>query len=159
MIANGQHARLCASIATIAIGGALSAGGALSTASIASPPQEVVLGSRAFAGSHGEGWGAAKPARIFNGGDPSGLVTHIHWENWGGASAIGYGLNAIFKPHGGYYHQLARIELRAQRLGRCSAGGPRAYTQLSFRVPAYPGGPLGKWTLWSGAKSICKFAF
>jgi hypothetical protein len=113
-------------------------------ATTASGASSVVLGSAAFAGPHGEGWGTAKPTRIYNGGDPSGLVTHIHWKSWGGRSAIGYGLNAIFKPHGGYYSHLAQIELRAHGLGKCGSG-PRAYTQLSFRVPSYPGGPLGAW--------------
>jgi hypothetical protein len=127
--------------------------------SLASGGSNVVLGSAAFAGRYGEGWGTSKPAKIFNGGDPSGLVTHIHWTSWDSSSAIGYGLNAIFKPHGGYYSQLAHIELRAHVLGKCSASGPRAYTQLSVRAPSYPGGPLGGWMLWSGAKSICEFGF
>lgn len=125
----------------------------------ASGAARVVLGSAAFAGPNGEGWGTAKPTKIFNGGDPSGLVTRIHWTSWGGSSAIGYGLNAIFKPHGGYYSHLAQIELRAHGLSRCSSTGPRAYTQLSFRVPSYPGGPLGGWMSWSGAKNICKSFF
>jgi hypothetical protein len=43
-----------------------------------------------------------RPHKLFNGGDPSGLVTHIHWVSWGGKTAIGYGLNPIFKPGGGY---------------------------------------------------------
>jgi len=118
-----------------------------------------VLGARAFAAPHGEGWATARPARIFNGGDPSGLVTRIHWTSWGGTSAVGYGLNPIFKPQGGYYSRPAQIELRAHALGKCSPQGPRAYTQLSFRVPSYPGGPLGAWMLWSGARTICRSVF
>ncbi len=110
---------------------------------VAAGSSGVVLGARAFA-PNGEGWGTVRPSKIFNGGDPSGLVTHIHWTSWGGSSAIGYGLNSIFKPQGGYYHQLAKIELRAHVLGRCSASGPRAYTQLQFRVPSYPGGRWGR---------------
>jgi len=116
----------------------------------------VVLGSASFAAPDGEGWGTARPAKIFNGGDPSGLVSHLRWVSWGGKTAIGHGLNAIFKPHGGYYGELAHIELRAQDLGKCSSTGPRAYTQLWFRDPSRPGGPLGPWTLWSEAKTICK---
>ena len=126
--------------------------------SLASEGGEVLLGSATFASPHGEGWGTSRPARIFNGGDPSGLVTHIRWTHWGAGSATGFGLNAIFKPHGGYYGQLARIELRAHNLGRCRPGGPPAYTQLSVRVPSRPGGPLGPWMLWSGARSICRLA-
>jgi hypothetical protein len=127
--------------------------------SFGSAGSNVVLGSAAFAGPNGEGWGTTKPARIFNGGDPSGLVTHIQWASWGARSAIGYGLNPIFKPRGGYYRKLAHIELRARALGKCSGGGPPAYMQLSFRIPSYPGGPLGGWMLWSGTKSICKPGF
>jgi hypothetical protein len=114
----------------------------------------VVLGSRSFA-LNGAGFGTAHPSRIFNGGDPSGLVSHIHWAHWGASVATGRGLNSIFKPSGGYYSQLVTIELRASRLGHCTAGGPLAYRRLSFRAPSHPGGKLGPWTLWSGTPTIC----
>ncbi len=112
----------------------------------------VVLGAKAFA-PHGWGWGTKKPARIFNGGDPSGMVTQIHWKRWGGAVTIGHGRNPIFKPHGGYYAHQVRIKLRASAIGVC--GGRRAYTQLFVREPSHPGGPLGPWRSWSGASNIC----
>lgn len=132
------------------------AGGASTgTRPLAAARGRVVLGAKAFA-PNGTGWGSSRPSTIFNGGDPSGLVTHIHWSSWGGSTARGHGLNAIFKPHGGYYRQLATIELRASSLGHCSAGGPRAYRHLDIRVPARPGGPLGPWTAWAGAQSICR---
>lgn len=111
-----------------------------------------VLGSSSFA-PMGDGFGSSKPTRIFNGGDPSGLVTHIRWRHWGSAKAIGFGRNAIFRPHGGYYARLARIELRATRRSTCD-GNP-AYTHMDVRVPRRPGGRLGKWQSWSGAQSIC----
>lgn len=95
-----------------------------------------------------------RPAQIFNGGDPSGSVSDIHWRSWGGPTAIGWGRNPIFKPGGGYYAHPVAIKLRAGPLGHC--GKRRAYTRLSFRVPKRPGGPLGPWQLWSGAGSICK---
>jgi hypothetical protein len=116
-----------------------------------------VLGAKSFAAPYGKGWGTAEPAEIFNGGDPSGLVTHIRWSGWGNPTAIGHGLNAIFKPHGGYYRKLAQIELRATNLGKC--GSRRAYTKLEARVPRKPGGKLGKWFAWSGAKTLCKSPF
>jgi hypothetical protein len=112
----------------------------------------VVLGAPAFA-PNGTGWGKAHPSEIFNGGDPSGLVTDIHWRTWGGPTAIGFGRNAIFKPGGGYYRKQVRIKLRAESLGNC--GGRRAYTRLSVRVPARPGGPLRPWRSWAGAGTIC----
>lgn len=129
---------------------ALAAVGASSAGAAANP----VLGAKAFAAPYGEGFGTVEPHTIFNGGDPSGQVTKIHWSGWGNPTAIGYGRNPIFKPGGGYYRKLARIELRATDLGKC--GKVRAYTKLEVRVPKHPGGKLGKWFSWSGAKTICK---
>jgi len=114
----------------------------------------VVLGAADVA-VNGSGWGTAHPATIFNGGDPSGLVTRIRWSHWGSGVATGWGMNAIFKPQGGYYPQLEHIELHASRLGRCSANGPLAYRHLAFRVPDRPGGPLRRWHSRSGQQSIC----
>ena len=94
------------------------------------------------------GWGTPHPSEIFNGGDPSGLVTHIHWSGWGGASASGHGLNAIFRPNGGYYDKLVTIDLRAYDKGRCTSHGPLAYRRLSVREPSRPGGPVGPWQAW-----------
>jgi hypothetical protein len=133
-------------ILTIAIGVFASA-----QAGAASNP---VLGAKAFAAPYGKGFGTPEPAEIFNGGDPSGSVRDIKWSGWGNPSAIGYGLNPIFKPEGGYYRKPARIELRATGLGKC--GSTRAYTRLEVRIPKHPGGKLGKWFSWSGAKTICK---
>lgn len=130
--------------------------GAVSAAS-AGAAANPVLGAKAFTAPYGKGFGTAEPSEIFNGGDPSGSVTHIKWSGWGNPTAIGYGLNPIFKPHGGYYRKPARIELRATRLGKC--GERVAYTRLEVRVPKHPGGKLGRWFSWSGAKTICKPPF
>ncbi len=113
----------------------------------------VVLGGRAFGAPTGEGWGTAHPRTIFNGGDPSGLITDVYWSSWGSTTARGTGRNPIFKPHGGYYRHAVRIELEAKRLGQCE--GRRAYLKLFVREPSKPGGPLGPWRSWSGAKDIC----
>jgi hypothetical protein len=113
-----------------------------------------VLGSKQFSEPYGAGFGHPEPEVIFNGGDPSGEVSEIHWRSWGGPIAIGYGRNPIFRPAGGYYRKLGRVELRANELGRC-AGKP-AYTRLEIRAPKRPGAKLGQWVLWSGAKTICE---
>jgi hypothetical protein len=118
------------------------------------PAPAVVLGSKNFMPG-GEGWGTAQPARIFNGGDPIGLVTHIRWSNWGQSAAFGTGLNAIFKPGGGYYSQLVTIRLRAYDIGACTPGGPRAYLKLSIQAPEGPGGPLRPPAAWAEAPSLC----
>lgn len=114
----------------------------------------MVLGAASFA-PQGNGFGTEHPADIFNGGDPSGHVSQIHWTGWGSATAIGTGMGSIFKPQGGYYPQLVQVQLRADQLGSCTAGGPPAYTRLSVREPSAPGGPLGPWMRWSGSGNIC----
>ncbi len=134
----------------------VAAGGAMAS-SAAGRAESAVLGSAEFAKPDGAGWGSTQPAKIYNGGDPSGLVTEIHWTSWGGSTAIGYGLNSIFKPGGGYYSRPVIVELRAQSLGHC--GSRAAYTQLAVRGPSKPEGQLGSWHLWSEAKSLCRFGF
>jgi hypothetical protein len=113
-----------------------------------------VLGSKQFSDPYGAGFGHPEPEVIFNGGDPSGEVSEIHWRSWGGQIAIGYGREPVFRPQGGYYRKLGRVELRANELGKC-AGKP-AYTLLEIRAPKRPGAKLGQWVLWSGAKTICE---
>ena len=49
------------------------------------------LGRLAGALIHGSGFGQVKPPEIFNGGDPTGLVSQISWKSWGGSEAIGIG--------------------------------------------------------------------
>ncbi len=138
-----------------AIGLVAAVGFALSSTGVgATTSPRVVLGAKAFA-PIGVGFGTVKPKEIFNGGDPSGLVQNITWTHWGSSTATATGKTSIFKPHGGYYPGLVRADLRASRLGHCTAHGPLAYTRLEAREPSRPGGPLGKWFLWSGQKSIC----
>jgi len=148
-----------ASYATIAVLLALVlSGGGLLACDAAGGATDVVIGSAEFAKPDGEGWGTSMPPKLYNGGDPSGLVNEIRWTTWGGSTAIGYGLNSIFKPGGGYYSRPVIVELRAQKLGKCTPSGPRAYTQLYVRGPARPEGPIGGWHSWS-ATSLCKFGF
>ena len=118
-----------------------------------------MLGSKAFAGRNGVGWGTYRPREIFNGGDPSGLVQTITWRSWGKPEAYGNGKTYIFKPTGGYYPGSVNIELRASNLGHCTSSGPLAYEHLDARVPTKPGGRLGPWFVWSSAKTLCRFAF
>jgi hypothetical protein len=140
----------------LAVAVSLAAGAPVGSGS-ASPGSNIVLGSRAFAGHYGEGWGTARPRRLYNGGDPSGLVTEIRWTSWGHSTAYGYGVHSIFKPGGGYYPQSVIVELRAQNLGKC--GSQPAYTRLYARDPTKPEGSLGPWLEWSEATTLCKFGF
>ena len=150
MNSSARWGRLTLIVVPLVCGAALVGSAAGAIAQVTTLP---LLGSSVFYAPQAKGFGTAHPSTISNGGDPSGIVTRIRWTGWGRPTAIGYGLNSIFKPNGGYYPRLVRIELRAQQLVRCD--GKLVYRQLSVRLPTRPGGPLGKWFLWSGAKSLC----
>jgi len=65
----------------------------------ASPSAAVpTLGQPAGVFAHGQGFGQIKPAEIFNGGDPTGLVTHVVWTSWGGAQAVATGISDYVGP-------------------------------------------------------------
>jgi hypothetical protein len=56
------------------------------------------LGRLAGTFAQGAGWGEIKPSTIFNGGDPTGLVSHITWDSWGGPRAVGTGMSDYVGP-------------------------------------------------------------
>lgn len=61
-------------------------------------PEPPVLGQPAGVFAHGSGFGQSRPPKIFNGGDPTGLVTQIVWKSWGGARAVGTGMSDYVGP-------------------------------------------------------------
>jgi hypothetical protein len=65
------------------------------------PPAAVpTLGQPAGDFAHGSsGFGQVKPPKIFNGGDPTGLVTGVTWSSWGGAQATGSGTSDYVGPN------------------------------------------------------------
>jgi hypothetical protein len=83
------------------------------------------------------GYGQVRPAVIFNGGDPTGLVQHIHWSGWGTREAIGTGDAEYVWPgtcvacNG--LSSGARVV--AFRLGVCR--GHRSYNALTWFFPKY----------------------
>ena len=54
------------------------------------PKPVPVLGAEWQPGGQ-KGYGTAHPDTIFNGGDPTGLVTGVRWQSWGGPVAIASG--------------------------------------------------------------------
>lgn len=56
------------------------------------------LGQLAGDFAQGVGFGKVKPTEIFNGGDPTGLVTHVTWKSWGGTQAVGTGKTDYVGP-------------------------------------------------------------
>ncbi len=81
------------------------------------------------------GFGRVRPARIFLGGDPTGLVEHIHWSGWGAASALGEGYAEYDWPGtpvaGNGVSSAARVV--AFHLGSCR--GHRSYNALEWYFP------------------------
>ena len=113
----------CATTAVAAVGAASAIGQA--TAILAGPWA-----------SHQQGYGHARPATVFNGGDPTGLVRHIRWSSWGGARAIGTGTSDYVGPNQSVAmgtQESARIV--AFHLGSCH--GHRAYDAVEWYFPQH----------------------
>jgi hypothetical protein len=56
------------------------------------------LGRPAGVFAHGAGFGQVRPKKIFNGGDPTGIVSDITWSSWGGSRAMGTGTSDYVGP-------------------------------------------------------------
>lgn len=94
------------------------------------------LGRPAGVFAHGAGFGQVKPARIFNGGDPTGLLTHITWKSWGGADAVGTGKSDYVGPGQSVAsgsEQRATVE--AFKLGKCH--GKLMYKAVEWYFPQH----------------------
>lgn len=94
------------------------------------------LGRLAGLFEHGAGFGKVKPTRIFNGGDPTGLVTHITWKSWGQGQAIGTGTSVWVGPHQAVAQgRPAKVTLVAFFLGTCH--GKPAYRAVEWYFPEH----------------------
>jgi hypothetical protein len=86
--------------------------------------------------SYQRGYGHARPSTIFNGGDGSGLVTHMRWQSWGGPMAVGSGLGLYVAPHQSNAEgtrETAKIVVF--QLGYCR--GRRAYEAIEWYFPQH----------------------
>jgi hypothetical protein len=83
-----------------------------------------------------QGYGHVRPRKIFNGGDPTGLVRMIHWNSWGGAHATGTGSALWVGPHqivaAGKF-ETAHVVLF--QLGTCH--GRAAYNAIEWYFPQH----------------------
>jgi hypothetical protein len=83
------------------------------------------------------GYGKVRPAHIFNGGDPTGIVEHIHWTGWGSSRAIGEGDGEYVWPGtsvaGNPLTSGARVV--AFHLGTCR--GHPSYNAIEWYFPKY----------------------
>jgi hypothetical protein len=46
-----------------------------------------------------KGYGTVRPATIFNGGDPTGMVINVAWQSWGGPQAMASGISEYVGPN------------------------------------------------------------
>jgi hypothetical protein len=95
-----------------------------------------VLGHLAGAFAHGSGFGNVRPAEIFNGGDPTGLVTKITWQSWGGATATGTGTTTYVPANAPVADgQQETATVVAFNLGNC--GGTYMYQAVEWYFPQH----------------------
>jgi hypothetical protein len=93
-----------------------------------------VLGRPAGVFASGTGWGKVRPAEVFNGGDPTGLVTHISWSSWGGGRATGSGTSDWPYPDVAAGKQ-EPVTIVAFDLGPCA--GKRMYRAVEWFFPQH----------------------
>lgn len=84
----------------------------------------------------GCGFGSARPSRIYLGGDPTGDLSGISWDAWGGSSAEGTG-TSYYVPAGKATVDAvkATARVRAYDLGSCH--GRTAYRKVVWWFPSY----------------------
>lgn len=83
-----------------------------------------------------QGYGLAKPTTIYNGGDPTGRVTGIHWTSWGGVKATGTGQGWYVPPNKDVADgQYARAKIVLFQLGTCH--GRAAYDAIEWFFPQH----------------------
>jgi hypothetical protein len=95
-----------------------------------------ILGQLTGVFAHGQGFGEVQPATVFNGGDPTGLVTGITWSSWGSSTATGTGTSDYVGPH----HYVAtgkqeKVTIVAFDLGTC--GGKLMYQAVEWYFPQH----------------------
>jgi len=100
------------------------------------PPAVPTLGQVAGDFDHGQGFGQVRPQEIYNGGDPTGLVTKITWQSWGGATATGTGTATYVagnEPVAAGTQEPATVV--AFKLGTCS--GKLMYQAVEWYFPQH----------------------
>jgi hypothetical protein len=107
-----------------------------SAAAPSAPAATPVLGQVAGDFAHGTGFGQARPPEVFNGGDPTGLVTKISWSSWGGSTATGSGTGLYVagnQPVAAGTEQ--SVTIVAFRLGTCD--GKLMYQAVEWYFPQH----------------------
>jgi hypothetical protein len=98
------------------------------------PKPVPVLGTPWGVPGEQKGYGTAHPDTIYNGGDPTGQVTGVHWQSWGGPVAIASGLS--YDAHNTIVADsvLRTATVEAFNLGVCH--GTLMYQAIEWYFPA-----------------------
>jgi hypothetical protein len=92
------------------------------------------LGVAGAFGANGVGFGAVRPTEISLGGDPTGILTGISWQSWGGAQATGTGTGTYVAPGQSVAQGTQETAtVVASGLGTCK--GAPAYQQVVWYFP------------------------
>jgi hypothetical protein len=106
------------------------------TPSPSAPAAVPTLGQLAGVFTHGTGFGQVKPGKIFNGGDPTGLVTDVVWSSWGGAQATATGTSDYVGPDQSVAQGTEETAtVVAFNLGTC--GGKLMYQAVEWYFPQH----------------------
>lgn len=106
-----------------------------------------VLGS-SHAFPNGKGFGVVQPRTVYLGGDPTGQVSKLRWQQWGSSKIIGFGQGWCpgKSVASGHY---CTTSLHLYGLDSCH--GHRAYSMMIFY---FKPSPRRRWT--AGAKlNVC----
>ncbi|MEY9871035.1 hypothetical protein ABH931_000489 [Streptacidiphilus sp. MAP12-33] len=83
-----------------------------------------------------QGYGEARPSGLDNHGDPTGIVTGLHWSSWGGATARGTGTAEYVAPDQSVAQgSSAQATVVAFDLGTCN--GKPAYRAVEWYFPSH----------------------
>ncbi|MEV4318077.1 hypothetical protein [Actinocrispum sp. NPDC049592] len=96
------------------------------------PKPEPLLGTVWSEGQ--EGYGTAHPKTIYNGGDPTGWVTDVHWQSWGDPVAIGTGMASDARNTVVADAPQRKATVRAFNLGVCK--GKLMYQAIEWYFPS-----------------------
>ncbi len=110
-------------------------GTSTTSAAAASGPTLGIAAAWARVGPSVAGFGQVRPSEISLGGDPTGVLSGIIWQSWGGATATGTGTSTYVAP-GQTVAQGSQqsATVVASDLGTCA--GTAAYQQVKWYFPS-----------------------
>jgi hypothetical protein len=97
---------------------------------------EPTLGLSTGLFAQGSGFGKVRPKEVFNGGDPTGLVSSISWRSWGQGQAVGTGRSVYVAPNRAVAQGTVQpVRIVAFDLGTCN--GHYMYAAVEWYFPQH----------------------